>query len=130
MTDEEIVKALEWNAKHYEKMGYIDTSTGNVIVKSVKHQEVLDFIHRLQEENSEMQEYIDKLVFEKFIKEAGRKKEVKAKAREIFEKIFEVLCCFTTQGKSKEYNEGYIDCLEEIDKRLQSLAKEKYGVEV
>ena len=51
-------------------------------------------------------------------------------AREIFDKIFEVLCCFTTQGKSKEYNEGYIDCLSEVDKRLQNLAKEKYGVDL
>ena len=50
-------------------------------------------------------------------------------AREIFEKIFEVLCCFTTQGKSKEYAEGFIDCLAEVDKRLQNLAKE-YGVEL
>lgn len=49
-------------------------------------------------------------------------------AREIFDKIFEVLCCFTTQGKSQEYNEGYIDCLAEVDKRLQNLAKEKYEV--
>lgn len=51
-------------------------------------------------------------------------------AREIFEKIFEVLCCFTTQGKSREYAEGFIDCLEEVDKRLQTLAKEKYGVDL
>ena len=51
-------------------------------------------------------------------------------AREIFNKIFEVLCCFTTQGESKEYNEGYIDCLAEVDKILQNLAKEKYGVDV
>lgn len=51
-------------------------------------------------------------------------------AKKIFEKIFEVLCCFTTQGKSKEYTEGFIDCLEEVDKRLQNLAKEKYDVEV
>ena len=51
-------------------------------------------------------------------------------SREIFEKIFEVLCCFTTQGKSKEYAEGFIDCLEEVDKRLQNLAKEKYGVDL
>lgn len=51
-------------------------------------------------------------------------------AREIFEKIFEVICCFTTQGKSEDYNEGYIDCLAEVDERLQNLAKEKYGVEL
>lgn len=50
--------------------------------------------------------------------------------KEIFEKIFEVLCCFTTQGKSKEYDEGFIDCLAEADKRLQNLAKEKYSVAV
>jgi hypothetical protein len=60
---------------------------------------------------------------------AGYRKESDT-AREIFEKIFEVLCCFTTQGKSKEYNEGYIDCLAEVDKRLQNLAKEKYGVDL
>lgn len=60
-----------------------------------------------------------------FVKQA-----VKDKAKEIFENVFEVLCCFTTQGKSKEYNEGYIDCLAEVDKRLQNLAKEKHGVEV
>ena len=51
-------------------------------------------------------------------------------AKEIFEKIFEVLCCFTTQGKSEDYNEGYIDFLAEVDKRLQNLAKEEYGVDL
>lgn len=51
-------------------------------------------------------------------------------AREIFEKIFEVLCLFTTQGKSENYNEGYIDCIAEVDKRLQNLAKEEYGVDL
>ena len=60
---------------------------------------------------------------------AGYRKESDT-AREIFEKIFEVLCCFTTQWKSENYNEGYIDCLAEVDKRLQNLAKEKYGVDL
>ena len=50
-------------------------------------------------------------------------------AKEIFEKIFGVLFCFTTQGKSEEYNEGFIQCLSEIDERIQKLAKE-HGVEV
>lgn len=52
-------------------------------------------------------------------------KAVKDTEKEIFEKIFEVLCCFSTQGKSKEYNEGYIQCLEEVDDRIQKLAKER-----
>lgn len=54
---------------------------------------------------------------------------VKDTAKEIFEKIFGVLFCFTTQGKSEEYNEGFIQCLSEIDERIQKLAKE-HGVEV
>jgi hypothetical protein len=45
-------------------------------------------------------------------------------AKKIFEKIFEVICCFSTKGKSEEYNKGYIDCLAEVDKRLQNLAQE------
>lgn len=69
------------------------------------------------------------LIAEDLLKKQLAKKESDT-AREIFEKIFEVLCCFTTQGKSKEYAEGFIDCLEEVDKRLQNLAKEKYGVDL
>ena len=99
---------------------------------------VLDLIHRLQEENKENTRLVYEM--EKMLNEGWDitdkeadgwyKKGRKDSAKEIFEKIFEVLCCFTTQGKSKEYAEGFIDCLEEVDKRLQNLAKEKYSVEV
>lgn len=76
------------------------------------------------------QEQIGRFLIEvDLLKKELAKKESET-AREIFEKIFEVLCCFTTQGKSKDYNEGYIDCLAEVDKRLQNLSKEKFGVEV
>lgn len=68
------------------------------------------------------------LIAEDLLKKELVKKESDT-AREIFDKIFETLCCFTTQGKSKEYTEGFIDCLAEVDKRLQNLAKE-YGVEL
>ena len=77
-------------------------------------------------ERAELQKQVDKAWFE-----VGKMcmEERKATAKEIFDSIFEVLCSFTTQGKSKEYNEGYIDCLAEVDKRLQNLAKSK-GAEV
>lgn len=57
------------------------------------------------------------------------KKAVKDTAKEIFEKIFEALCVFSTQGKSEEYNEGFMQCLNEVDERVRKLAKER-GVEV
>jgi hypothetical protein len=89
------------------------------------------------EENRERQKQVDELkgkicelVANKCNLVVKEQQSVKDTAKEIFEKIFEVLCCFTTQGKSEDYNEGYIDCLAEVDKRLQNLAKEKYGVEV
>ena len=92
-------------------------------------------IERLTEEHAELQKQVDELKEEnkKLYKEnttliAGsileRKDISKDTAKEIFEKIFEVLCCFTTQGKSKGYAEGFIDCLEEVDERIQKLAQE------
>ena len=89
----------------------------------------------LEVKNAELQKQVDEFV--KIARVSDTKKlfdgikeqAVKDTAKEIFEKIFGVLFCFTTHGKSEEYNEGFIQCLSEIDERIQKLAKE-HGVEV
>lgn len=98
---------------------------------------------RLMEENAKLQKYVELLKDRLaktteaidtalYVTDTCQKKveqAVKDTAKEIFDSIFEVLCVFATKGKSKEYNEGFLEAVSEIDERLQKLAKEK-GVEV
>jgi hypothetical protein len=141
LTDEAVVKALceqkQFLLEEQERTGNApDTQLVYVTGEAVF--EILDLIHRLQSENetqrkiieyqdsvedknAELQKQVDELKEERYYTEQDT-------AKEIFEKIFEVLCCFTTQGKSEDYNEGYIDCLAEVDKRLQNLAEKTYNV--
>lgn len=122
LTDEEYIERLEYC--QYPMSCCICKYENNCFLDNKK---TVDIIHRLRSKNERLK--ID-LKNEKKWSKIQTKQTIKDTAKEIFEKIFEVLCCFTTQEKSKEYTEGYIDCLTEIDKRLQNLAKEKYGIEV
>ena len=133
LTDEEIVKAL----KCCTVDDVTDCENCPLLREScdIIRKYALDLINRLQKENTELQKQLDELknAYNDLLetcRNCDTTQAVKNTAKEIFEKVFETLCCFTTQGKSKEYAEGFIDCLEEVDKRLQTLAKERYGVEV
>lgn len=53
----------------------------------------------------------------------------KKTAKEIFEKIQERICVFTTEGKSDDYNDGYCQAIADIDERIQQVAKE-YDIEM
>lgn len=135
LTDKEIIKALECCLDREllcEECPLHNNFYPCLCMNKLKKYS-LDLIHRLQSENERLTEENAELYKEHTTLIAGsileRQDIAKYPAKEIFEKIFEVLCCFTTQGKSREYNEGYIQCLEEIDKRIQGLAQ-KYGVEV
>ena len=61
--------------------------------------------------------------------EEEKEQAIKDKAQGIFDRVFETICAFTTQGKSEEYNKGFLDAVSEIDERLQKLAKDE-GAEV
>lgn len=97
-----------------------------VIILNNEKLELQKQVNELKAENTELYKEHTTLIAGSILQKEQVKKDT---AKEIFYKIFELLCCFTTQGKSEDYNEGYIDCLAEVDKRLQNLAKE-YGVEV
>lgn len=128
MTDEEYIERLEYC--QFPMTCCICQYRGSCELDNSK---TVDLIHRLQAKTAELQKQVDELtkpLYDEDLFNLGYAIAVKDRTKEIFDKIFEVLCCFTTQGKSKEYNEGYIDCLAEVDKRLQNLAKEQFGVEV
>lgn len=90
------------------------------------------------EEQKQQQEYIRNEHINFISQELGylidagyrRADEVRKKtAKEIFDKIQEKICVFTTKGKSEHYNNGYCQAISDIDKRIQEVAEE-YGVEV
>lgn len=157
LTDEEIVKALEnciTTITDMKRKG-CDECPYKEVEACGKAQmiDLLDLIHRLQSENKRLEERItdERKGFEPYILKnyelqkqvdellrdkgfliadlANARQAVKDTAKEIFDSIFEVLCGFTTEGKSEEYNKGFLDAVSEIDERLQKLAKKK-GVEV
>lgn len=55
--------------------------------------------------------------------------EIKAQAvNEVFEKVDEKLACHSFTSNSTEYTDGFLDCIEWVDSKLDELKKEM-GVE-
>ena len=142
LTDEEIVKTVE-NCLNGD---YKTKCEGCYYDKSDRYcqdmdRDLLDLIHRLQAENEELQKQVDELkkressiieYVENNVRNSCPKckeRTVKDTAKEIFDRIFEAICVFTTQDQSEEYNKGFLDAVSEVDERLQKLAKDE-GVEV
>jgi predicted amidophosphoribosyltransferase len=105
LTDEEIVKALKVVGKETLAFAYDKEQRR---FKYVTAKEILNLIHRLQDENAEFQKQVDELKEERYYTEQDT-------AKEILGLIL-----------AKEFEKG--DYL--TDDELKKLFEEKYGVEV
>ena len=104
--------------------------------KVLSNVNVKDELHfaRLQEENAELQKQVYELKQENSVlsvtvelQDEAIEQAVKDTAKEIFKEIFES-CVFSFKGND-DYKKGFCDALEQYDKQLRDLAKQK-GVEV
>lgn len=106
----------EYNEKNYNE-------AKDLRRKNVELQKQVD---ELKSENAELYKEHTTLIAGSILEKQDIAKDT---AKEIFEKIFEALCCFSTKGRSDEYNKGYLQAIVDVDERIQKVAKEK-GVEV
>ncbi len=127
LTDEELIKALIYLAETGECRGWID----GYKCKVINFNDILNFIHRLESEKSELQKQVDELRASREIQinELHEQHAIVAETikQDTAQNVLEEFICRLVNSRLVGVNDDlYVELLETKD----DLLKEKYGVEV